>query len=174
MRRREFVMLVAGAASWPGRLAGQTNGAVRAAFWHLFKSWGSAEASEEQTARALAALADAMFPGDGLPGASALGIHRRVLEMAELRESIATGVGWLDAHAAREGATDFASLDEAHRLAALDAAFASRDDGIQSLVLALRFHLGTAYYRDPRVKSAFAYTGPPQPDGFADFGAPPA
>lgn len=145
-----------------------------AAFPRLFKSWDSAAASEERTARSLAALADTMFPGDGLPGASALGIHRRVLEIAELRAPIATGVAWLDARAAREGAADFASLDEAHRLAALDAAFASRDDGIQSFVLALRFHLGTAYYRDLRVKSAFAYTGPPQPDGFADFGAPPA
>ncbi len=144
------------------------------AFRRLFEPWGSAKASEEHIARALEALADAMFPGDGLPGASALGIHRRVIEMAELREPIATGVTWLDAHAARESAPDFASLDDAQRLAALDAAFASRDDGIQSFVLALRFHLGTAYYRDPRIKSAFAYTGPPQPHGFADFRSPPS
>ena len=49
--------------------------------------------------------------------------------------------------------------------AALDAAFASHDDGIQPFVLALRYHLGTAYYTTPAIKSAFAYTGPPQPDG---------
>jgi hypothetical protein len=29
--------------------------------------------------------------------------------------------------------------------------------------------LGTAYYSTPAIKSTFAYTGPPQPDGFADF-----
>src|SRR5581483_10486951 len=122
MRRRDFVMLVAGAASWPGRLAAQTNGAVRAAFWQLFRPWGRAQASQEPTARALAALAEAMFPGDGLPGASELGIHRRVLEIAEFKAPIAAGIAWLDAYAARGGARDFASLDEAHRLAALDAA----------------------------------------------------
>ena len=51
----------------------------------------------------------------------------------------------------------------------LDTAFASHDDGIQSFVLTLRYHLGTAYYSAPAIKSAFAYTGPPQPDSFADF-----
>jgi hypothetical protein len=32
----------------------------------------------------------------------------------------------------------------------------------------------TAYYSEPVVKAAFAYTGPPQPDGFADFQDRPA
>ena len=85
--------------------------------------------------------------------------------MAELQTSIANGVAWLDQRAARQGAADFLGLD---------AAFASRDDGIQPFVLALRFHLGTAYYAASPIKSAFAYTGPPQPEGFLDFQEPPA
>ena len=127
-----------------------------------------------QRLRSVAALADVMFPGDGVPKASELGIHRRVLEMAELQTLIANGIAWLDQRAARQGVADFLGLDEARKLAALDAAFASRDDGIQPFVLALRFHLGTAYYAASPIKSAFAYTGPPQPEGFLDFQEPPA
>ncbi len=94
--------------------------------------------------------------------------------MAELQTLIANGIAWLDQRAARQGVADFLGLDEARKLAALDAAFASRDDGIQPFVLVLRFHLGTAYYAAPPIKSAFAYTGPPQPEGFLDFQEPPA
>jgi hypothetical protein len=123
----------------------------------------------EHIARSIAAVAEIMFPGDGLAGAAALGIHHRVLAMPDLQGPIAAGVAWLDRRAASEGVSNFLALAEAGRLAALDAAFASRDDGMQSFVLALRYHLGTAYYSTPAIKSAFAYTGPPQPDGFADF-----
>ncbi len=49
-----------------------------------------------------------------------------------------------------------------------------QDQGIQQFLLALRYHLGTAYYSAPAIKAAFAYTGPPQPDGFADFQERPA
>lgn len=143
------------------------------AFWRLLKL-RRAEASEEHVARSVAVLADVMFPGEGLPKGTELGIHRRVLDMAEFQTSIANGVAWLDKHAARQGGADFLGLDDAQKLAALDAAFASRDEGIQSFVLALRFHLGIAYYSAPAVKAAFAYSGPPQPEGFPDFQERPA
>src|SRR5260370_17269617 len=132
--------------------------------WRLVKRSWRAEAGEEHVTRSVAALADVMFPGDGVPKASELGIHRRVLEMAELQTSIANGVAWLDKRAARQGAADFLGLDEARKLAALDVASASRDEGIQPFVLALPFHLGTASYAAPPIKSAFPYTGPPQPE----------
>ena len=163
MKRRQFLAFL-GFFSFGGTTA----------FWRLLKPSWRAEAGEEHVTRSVAALADVMFPGDGVPKASELGIHRRVLEMAELQTSIANGVAWLDQRAARQGAADFLGLDEARKLAALDAAFASRDDGIQPFVLALRFHLGTAYYAASPIKSAFAYTGPPQPEGFLDFQEPPA
>ena len=118
----------------------------------------------------MAAVADTLFPGgDGLPGASALKLHERVLAISDLQESIGKGIGWLDRYAASRGAGAFAALDETGRLAALDAAFASTDDGIRSFVFSLRQHLGQLYYSDAAIKKAFAYTGPPQPDGFADF-----
>jgi len=118
----------------------------------------------------MAAIADAMFPGgDGLPGAPALRLHERVLAMSDLQDSIGKGVTWLDNYAAARGAGAFVALDEAGRLAALDAAFASGDDGIRPFVFAMRQHLGQLYYSDATIKKAFAYTGPPQPDGFADF-----
>jgi hypothetical protein len=141
-------------------------------FWHFLTR--RAEASEEHIARSVAALADVMFPGDGLPKATGLGIDRRVLAMGELEPAITNAVAWLDRHAAREGAQSFLGLDEVQKLAALDAAFASQDTGIQPSILALRFHLGTAYYAAPAVKQAFAYTGPPQPEGFRDFQERPA
>jgi hypothetical protein len=119
---------------------------------------------------ALAAIADAMFPGgDGLPGASALRLHERVLAMTGVQDSIGKGVAWLDTYAASRGAASFTALDEMERLAALDAAFASADEGVRSFVFALRQQIGQLYYADPAIKKAFAYSGPPQPDGFPDF-----
>jgi Gluconate 2-dehydrogenase subunit 3 len=141
--------------------------------WRLLASFGRPDTREHIT-RSVAAVAEIMFPGDGLAGAAALGIHHRVLAMPDLQAQIAKGVAWLDKRAASQGVSNFLALDEGGRLAALDAAFASHDDGIQPFVLALRYHLGTAYYATPAIKSAFAYTGPPQPDGFADFQQRPA
>ena len=142
-----------------------------AAPWRLSASLRRPDA-RDHIARSIAAIADIMFPGDGLPGAAALGIHHRVLAMPDLQVPIAQGVAWLDKRAASQGVADFLALDEGGRLAALDAAFASHDDGIQPFILALRYHVGTAYYSAPEIKSAFAY--PPQPDGFADFRQRPA
>jgi len=144
-----------------------------AAVWRLLQPSRRPD-SREHLARTMAAVAEAMFPGDGLPGVTDLGLHLRVLAMAELDVWIATAVTWLDKRAALQGAPDFLALDQVQRLAALDAAFASPDQGIQPFPLALRYHLGTAYYSAPAIKSAFAYTGPPQPDGFADFQERPA
>jgi Gluconate 2-dehydrogenase subunit 3 len=139
-----------------------------AAAWRLLTSFRSPDTREHLT-RSIAAVAETMFPGDGLPGAAALGIHQQILAMPDLQGQIVQGVAWLDRYAASQGVANFAALGEAGRLAALDAAFASHDDGIQRFVLTIRDRLGTAYYSTPAIKSTFAYTGPPQPDGFADF-----
>ena len=141
--------------------------------WRLLASFRRPDA-REHIVRSIAAIADVMFPGDGLASAAALGLHHLVLAMPDLQAQIANGVVWLDKRAASQGGSNFLALDEAGKLAALDSAFASHDDGIQSFVLTLRYHLGTAYYSAPAIKSAFAYTGPPQPEGFADFQKRPA
>jgi hypothetical protein len=130
--------------------------------------------SVEHVTETVAAIADVMFPGSGLPSAATLGVHNSVLEMKDLHASITVGIAWLDKWAASQKAADFLALNEAGRLVAIDAAFASRSDGIQQFVLAMRHYLGTAYYSLPSVKASFAYTGPPQPEGFADFQEPPA
>lgn len=130
--------------------------------------------SVEHATETVAAIADLMFPGDGLPGAAAVGVHNSVLEMRDLDASIRRGVAWLDEWATSQNAADFLALNEVSRIAAIDAAFASRSNGIQQFVLAMRIHLGNAYYSQPSVKAAFAYTSPPQPDGFPDFQEPPA
>ncbi|MCP4615658.1 MAG: gluconate 2-dehydrogenase subunit 3 family protein [Bradyrhizobium sp.] len=125
--------------------------------------------------QAMAAIADTMFPGgDGLAAASTLGLHKRVLAIPDFLASIDKGVAWLNRYAASRGVADFAALDATGRLAALDAAFASGDQGIRPFVFELRQHLGLAYYSDPAIKKAFAYTGPPQPEGFPDFQERPA
>jgi hypothetical protein len=124
--------------------------------------------------RTVAAIADLMVPGDGLPAASELGLHTRILELPEIRALAASGISLLDEQAVAHGGTDFLALGESERVAALDAAFASGGEHAQRFLLALRFHLMTAYYSEAVVKAAFAYTGPPQPDGFADFRDRPA
>ena len=158
MNRRNVVLLL-GALSVGGT----------AVLWRTLASlWRPGSA--ERTARTMAAVADVMFPGaDGLPAASTLGLHKDLIASPDLQALITKGVAWLDKHAASHGAADFVALDEAGRLAAIDAAFASKDDGTQPFVFALRQQLGTAYYSEPAIKSKFAYTGPPQPDGFPDF-----
>ena len=61
--------------------------------------------SAERTARTMAGVCDVMFPGgDGLPGASALGLHDRVLATPDLQALITKGVAWLDKYAASQGA----------------------------------------------------------------------
>ena len=162
MKRRHVVALL-----------GSLSLAGTAAVWRLLPALRRPD-PREHLVRSVAAVAEAMFPGDGLPGATELGLHLRVLAMADLEAQLAIGVSWLDRRAALQGAPDFLALDQSQRLAALDAAFASSDENIQRFVLGLRFHLGMAYYAMPAIKSAFAYSGPPQPEGFADFQEPPA
>ena len=139
-----------------------------AVLWRNLASFWRA-GSNEHIAHTAAAVADLMFPGDGLPGASELGLHNRIVAMPDLHALMTKGVSWLDKWAVLQGASGFLALDEASRLTAVDAAFASHDDDSQQFVLALRYHLCMAYYAEPVVKAAFAYTGPPQPDGFPDF-----
>jgi Gluconate 2-dehydrogenase subunit 3 len=170
MRRREFITLLGGAAttplSWQGPALAEEGTMPPAGVLD--------DDAHKSIERTMAALADVMFPGEGLPSASALGLHLRVAAMPELEALIAAGAAWLDKYAALQGATDFVALSEDKRIAAVDSAFASREAGIQSFVLALRSYLGTAYYSAPAIKSAFAYSGPPQPDGFPDFQERPA
>jgi hypothetical protein len=157
MKRRDFIAL----------LGFLSLGGVAVAWRNLGALWRPD--SNERFVRTVAALADLMFPGDGLPAASELGLHHRIIAMPDLGAQLTSGVDWLDKRAVRQGVADFLALDEAGRLAAVDAAFASDDGDLRQFVLTLRYHLGTAYYSEPVVKAAFAYTGPPQPNGFADF-----
>jgi hypothetical protein len=161
MRRRAFIAIFGSA------LLGGT-----ALFWrNLSSAWRSR--IDEHAAQTVKALTDLMFPGDGLPGATELGIHNRVLAMAELRDTVAEGVGWLDRRAKNQGAADFLALDEPARSAAVEAAFASDDEDAKQFVVLLRFYTGLNYYSEPVIKAAFPYTDPPQPEGFADFQDPP-
>src|SRR5205823_10266717 len=105
MNRRKLVLLL-GAVSLGGT----------AMLWRTLASlWRPGSA--ERTAPTMAAVADVMFPGtDGLPAASALGLHDRVLAMPEFQALIRRGVAWLDQYAASRGVADFLALDERGRL----------------------------------------------------------
>ena len=119
-------------------------------------------------------ITDLLFPGDGgLPGAVALNVHDRIIAMADLRETMAYGVAWLDFWARSNGASDFLALDESARSAAIEAAFASNTEDARQFAVLLRYHGGQNYYSEPRIKAAFPYTGSPQPEGFPDFQDPP-
>jgi hypothetical protein len=157
MRRREFIAIF-GLLLLGGVAALRRNLAI---FWR--------SPFNAHTAQTVTAVTELMFPGDGLPGATELGIHTRIVAMSELHELMADGVDWLDGRAKSQGVSDFLSFDESAKLAAIEAAFASGDDAAKQFVLILRFYGGLNYYSDPVIKAAFPYTGPPQPEGFADF-----
>src|SRR5262249_41043711 len=127
----------------------------------------------EHTAQTVKELIDLMFPGDGLPGAAELQIHDRVIAMSDLHEMMVDGVGWLDSWAKTNGASDFLALGESTKSAAIDAAFASKPEQARQFALTLRYYGGLNYYTEPKIKAAFPYTGPPQPEGFSDFQDPP-
>jgi len=129
--------------------------------------------SDKHTAQTVTVITDLMFPGDGLPGATELGIHNRIAKFSDLYALVTDGVDWLDRFAKQQGAANFLALDESAKLAAVEAAYASDDVAPSQFIIKLRFYAGRAYYGEPVIKSAFPYTGPPQPDGFPDFQDPP-
>jgi Gluconate 2-dehydrogenase subunit 3 len=159
MRRRELITILGLA------LVGGT-----ATLWRNLASFWQPRFNNH-TADTVKVITELMFPGDGLPGAAKLKIHDRIVAMSELHEFMAEGVGWLDYWAKANGAADFLALGEDARTAALEAAFAS--EGAKQFVLTLRYYVGLNYYSEPMIKAAFPYTGPPQPEGFADFHDPP-
>jgi hypothetical protein len=161
MKRREFIKLF-GLLSLGGALALWSN---FASFWR--------PRFNKHTAQTVTAVTDLMFPGDGLPGANELGIQNRIVAMSDLHALMTDGVAWLDSQAAHQGISDFLALDESGKLAAVEAAFASKDAAASQFINKLRFHAGLNYYSEPVIKAAFPYTGPPQPKGFPDFQDPP-
>jgi hypothetical protein len=134
MRRRVFIAIFGSA------LLGGT-----AILWRNLSSFWrpGIDAHIAETVKALTGL---LFPGDELPGAAELEIHNRVLAMAELRDTMADGVGWFDQRAKSQGAANFLALDERARSAAIEAAFVSGDDAAKQLVVLLRFYAGLNYY----------------------------
>ncbi len=161
MRRREVIALL-GLLSLGGA----------AAVWRSLVSFWRPQLSNH-AAQTVTALTDLMFPGDGLPGATEFGIHDRIVAMSDLHALMTDGVAWLDGQAMRHGAPDFLALNDGAKLAAIEAAFVSKDAAASQFINKLRFHVGLKYYSEPVIKAAFPYTGPPQPEGFPDFQDPP-
>jgi hypothetical protein len=161
MRRRQFIALL-GLVSLGG---------VAMVWRNLALYWRSR--FNEHTAQTVTMVTEVMFPGDGLPGATELGIPNRIVAMLDFHPMMAIGVNWLDGWAKGQGASDFLALDESNKLAAIEAASASEDDDAKQFVVAIRYYGALNYYSHPVIKAAFPYTGPPQPDGFPDFRDPP-
>ena len=130
--------------------------------------------ANNHVAQTIAAVADVMFPGEGLPSASALGLPDRVLDLfsaaPELEALITKGVDFLDARAAVQGASNFIALEDSRRLAAVGLLRLHRAT-VSSSSLSLRsdFIWAPPITPSPQSRPSFPYAGPPQPSGFADF-----
>lgn len=129
---------------------------------------------DSHAARTVSALIDRMIPGDGMPGALALGVDRGVLDTQELWSSFARGVRALDAVARRSGGGDFLALSETAQIEVMTSAWTMRNSPAEQLLSKLWYRSATLYYSEPAVQRRFAYAGAPQPAGFMDFTQPPA
>ena len=129
---------------------------------------------DEHTAQTVTSVTDTMFPGDGLPGATELGISDRIVAMPDLHSMMIDAVDWLDTMARGQGAANFLGLDASGKSAVVGAAFESADEDVKQFALTIRYYGALNYYSAPAIRAAFAYTGPPQPQGFPDFQSPPA
>lgn len=129
---------------------------------------------DSHASRTVSTLIDRMIPGDGMPGALALGVDRGVLDTPELWTSFVRGVRVLDAVARRYGGRDFLGLTEAAQIDVMTKAWAVRNSAAEQMLAKLWYRSATLYYSEPAVQQHFAYAGPPQPAGFMDFAQPPA
>jgi hypothetical protein len=125
------------------------------------------------------AYLDALIPDDELgPGALELGVDRRMIARARESRRYGTfldqGCRWLDDEAKERGAESFADLSEEGRndVVALAAA-AEPNTPPQRFFRATRHAAFFLYYAEPRAWAAIGYDGPPQPEGFMDYAAPP-
>jgi hypothetical protein len=136
----------------------------------------------EHAARVMRTVVDHLLPAGEFPGGVALGIDRRLEDLAavspkreigQLRATARAGIEWLDNRARAEGAAGFLSLDERRQEGLMMAAFESVEPAGRRFMIDLRHRALSVYYSEPVIESRFAYTGPPQPAGFPDFEAPP-
>lgn len=126
---------------------------------------------DAQQLRTLAAVLDQIIPpsGDGrMPGAGFLAGSPRVADVVGLMPGLdlglAGGLAALDAQARQRGATEYAALAEADRLAVLNEVAAS-DAGLVPSAMFLAY---TTYYVEERVIAALDLEPrPPHPKGFA-------
>ncbi|MEQ8663672.1 MAG: gluconate 2-dehydrogenase subunit 3 family protein [Gammaproteobacteria bacterium] len=128
----------------------------------------------------LAALLDTLLPGDDhAPAASALALAPLLVAGAARHAAairlLDDGCAWLDATARAAGASGFAALAEAGRIAIVEQAAAAADGSLpRRLFESVHRRAFELYYSDPRSWTALGYGGPPQPLGFPDYAAAPA
>uniref|UniRef100_A4WZS4 Gluconate 2-dehydrogenase subunit 3 family protein n=1 Tax=Cereibacter sphaeroides (strain ATCC 17025 / ATH 2.4.3) TaxID=349102 RepID=A4WZS4_CERS5 len=154
--RRSVAIALPLAPLWMGISAGQ----VRAA---------------APTAQRLAPVLDTLVPADETPSASALGIHRRLIDLAGGIENyprlLAEGLDWLDQTAGH----GFGSLPPEGRDRVIEAAFAAAAGTLpQVFATRVRADTMTLYYRDPRSWPGTGLTEPIQPAGYPDHALPPS
>jgi hypothetical protein len=143
-------------------------GAVAAALAPLAPRLGRAETALAQHRALLAAYVDVLLPDDGLtPGASALGVHDAILDLAASQELLGRLIGlvadWLD----DTGPAAFATLPRADQAARVDALAVADPDQLEGRfhqlirLLAIEF-----YYAKPEALAGLDLALSPQPAGY--------
>jgi hypothetical protein len=127
----------------------------------------------------LEAFLDTLIPSDVTPGATELGVSKKIRLLADkdyqYRRLLKNGCAWLDKGALRQNSDTFSSLSPATREDVVKEAAGSGRESLPRIFFErVRSDAFTHYYSRPETWKALGYKGPPQPEGFPDYAdAPP-
>lgn len=144
----------------------------------LFQILFSTRTTATDENQTLSAFLNTLIPPDETPGATTLGVDRKILAKAEkeanYKKLIKDGCKWLNNRAVERGSYNFASLNELQRDYLVTLASSGKINSLERVFfIKIRNDAFYYYYSHPTTWNALRYPGPPQPMGFMNYTSPP-